>query len=66
MLLHGIPDADLRNNDDGTLEDPGHITGGELQRFDRVITDPPLSMNYSADAIPFSERFRYGYTPKKK
>lgn len=65
MLLHGIPDADLRNNDDGTLEDPAHIAGGELQRFDRVITNPPFSMNYSADAIPFSERFRYGYTPEK-
>jgi len=65
MLLHGIPDADLRNNDDGTLEDPAHITGGELQRFDRVITNPPFSMNYTADAIPFPERFRYGYTPEK-
>jgi type I restriction enzyme M protein len=65
MLLHGIPDADLRNNDDGTLEDPAHITGGELQRFDRVITNPPFSMNYSANAIPFPERFRYGYTPEK-
>lgn len=65
MLLHGIPDADLRNNDDGTLEDPAHITGGELQRFDRVITNPPFSMNYVADAIPFPERFRYGYTPEK-
>lgn len=65
MLLHGIPDADLRNNDDGTLEDPAHITGGELQRFDRVITNPPFSMNYSADAMPFPERFRYGYTPEK-
>lgn len=65
MLLHGIPDADLRNNDDGTLEDPAHITGGELQRFDRVITNPPFSMNYSADAIPFPERFRYGFTPEK-
>ncbi len=65
MLLHGIPDADLRNNDDGTLEDPAHITGGELQRFDRVITNPPFSMNYSAHAMPFPERFRYGYTPEK-
>jgi type I restriction enzyme M protein len=65
MLLHGIPDADLRNNDDGTLEDPAHVSGGELQRFDRVITNPPFSMNYSADGIPFPERFRHGYTPEK-
>jgi type I restriction enzyme M protein len=65
MLLHGIPDADLRNNDDGTLEDPAHISGGELQRFDRVITNPPFSMNYSRTDMKFPERFRYGYTPEK-
>lgn len=65
MLLHGIPDADLRNNDGGTLEDPAHVSGGELERFDRVITNPPFSMNYSAAGIPFPERFRYGYTPEK-
>lgn len=64
LLLHGIPDADLRNNNDGTLEDPAHIQGGELMRFDRVITNPPFSLNYSKDAIPFPERFRYGYTPE--
>ncbi|AEF43142.1 type I restriction-modification system subunit M [Hoyosella subflava] len=64
LLLHGIADADLRNNDDGTLEDPAHIQGGELMRFDRVITNPPFSLNYSKDAIPFPERFRYGYTPE--
>jgi type I restriction enzyme M protein len=65
MLLHGIPDADLLNNDDGTVEDPAHTSGGELQRFDRVITNPPFSLNYSKDAIPFPERFGYGFTPEK-
>ncbi|MGB3473679.1 MAG: class I SAM-dependent DNA methyltransferase [Mycobacterium sp.] len=64
LLLHGIPDADLRNNNDGTLEDPAHIHSGELMRFDRVITNPPFSLNYNKDAIPFPERFRYGYTPE--
>jgi type I restriction enzyme M protein len=64
LLLHGIPDADLLNNNDGTLEDPAHIQGGELMRFDRVITNPPFSLNYNKDAIPFPERFRYGYTPE--
>lgn len=65
MLLHGIADADLRNNDEGSLEDPAHVVSGELQRFDRVITNPPFSMNYVKDGIPFPERFRYGYTPEK-
>ncbi|MFV8246854.1 N-6 DNA methylase [Mycolicibacterium peregrinum] len=63
LLLHGIADADVRNNNDGTLEDPAHIQGGELTCFDRVITNPPFSLNYNKDAIPFPERFRYGYTP---
>ncbi len=62
MLLHGISDADLRNSDEGTLEDPAHTVGGELQRFDRVITNPPFSMNYSKADIKFPDRFRYGWT----
>lgn len=66
MLLHGIPDADLRNTNDGTLEDPAHIDGGELRRFDRVITNPPFSMNYTRAGMPFPERFRYGWAPEKK
>lgn len=64
MLLHGIPDADLRNNDDGTLEDPAHVDGGELRRFDRIITNPPFSMNYEKQGIKFADRFRYGWTPE--
>jgi type I restriction enzyme M protein len=64
MLLHAIPDADLQNNDKGTLEDPAHLEAGELMRFDRVITNPPFSMNYSKDGIPFSERFCYGWCPE--
>src|SRR4051812_42270239 len=65
MLLHGIPDADLRNNDDGTIEDPAHVSGGELMRFDRIITNPPFSMNYSRADMKFPERFEYGWTPEK-
>jgi len=64
MLLHGIPDADLRNNDKGTLEDPDHVESGELTRFDRVITNPPFSMNYTKGGIPFPERFHYGWCPE--
>jgi type I restriction enzyme M protein len=64
MLLHGIPDAELENNDDGTLEDPAHRESGELMRFDRVITNPPFSQNYSADGLPFLERFPYGLCPE--
>lgn len=64
MLLHGIPDADLQNNDNGTLEDPAHREGGELMRFDRVITNPPFSQNYSKEGLLFPERFPYGFCPE--
>ena len=62
MLLHGIRDADLRNND--TLTSPEHVGGGELRRFDRVITNPPFSQNYDKASLAHTERFRYGYTPE--
>jgi len=62
LLLHGIPDANIRNAD--TLAEPLHAEGGELMRFDRVITNPPFSLNYTKDGILFPERFRYGWCPE--
>ncbi len=62
MLLHGIRDADLKNND--TLTNPEHVRDGELMRFDRVITNPPFSQNYDKSQLKHAERFRYGYTPE--
>ena len=62
MLLHGIPDADMRNGD--TLAEPMHTEGGELMRFDRVLTNPPFSQNYTKAGIPFPERFRFGFCPE--
>ncbi len=69
MLLHGIPSADLRNED--TLGEPQHVEGGELMRFDRILTNPPFSIAYGPsdkesqkDWHPkFPERFRYGSVP---
>jgi type I restriction enzyme M protein len=62
MLLHGIPDADLQNED--TIGHPQHREGGELMRFDRVLTNPPFSQNYSREGMEFPERFRYGFAPE--
>ena len=62
MLLHGIRDADLANDD--TLTSPQHVSGGELKRFDRVITNPPFSQNYDKASLAHTERFRYGSTPE--
>ena len=61
LLLHGIPDADIRNGD--TLVDPKHIEDGRLMRFDRVIANPPFSQNYSKRGIQFGDRFRFGWCP---
>ncbi len=72
MLLHGISTADLRNED--TLAEPQHVEGGELMRFDRVLSNPPFSINWgTADTDrqgqPVfkpkfeTERFKYGKVP---
>ncbi len=61
MILHDILSADIQNSD--TLEDPLHTEGGEIMHFDRVIANPPFSLNYSKDKIKFPERFAYGFTP---
>jgi type I restriction enzyme M protein len=62
MLLHGIADADIQNED--TLAKPMHREGGELMRFDRVLTNPPFSQNYTRAGTEFQERFRYGWCPE--
>ncbi len=61
MLLHGITSADLRNED--TLTDPQHVDGGELMRFDRILTNPPFSIGFSP-SNQFPERFQYGQVPE--
>ncbi len=61
MLLHGISGADIQHED--TLLHPLHREGGELERFDRVIANPPFSQNYSRTNMEFPERFRWGWCP---
>lgn len=62
LLLHGIPDADIRNGD--TLAEPMHVSGGELERFDRVLSNPPFSLNYSREGMDRENRFRWGWAPE--
>jgi type I restriction enzyme M protein len=61
MLLHGVPGADILLQD--TLLHPQHKDGGELERFDRVIANPPFSQNYTRSNMEFPERFRWGWAP---
>ncbi|WP_206431580.1 type I restriction-modification system subunit M [Deinococcus psychrotolerans] len=63
LIMHGIHDADLRNED--TLAKPQHRDEkGQLLFFDRVIANPPFSLNYSRNDLEFTDRFEYGYTPE--
>ena len=55
MILHGIRDADIRNED--TIKNPEHIEDGKLMVFDRVIANPPFSQNYSKKEMKHPERF---------
>jgi type I restriction enzyme M protein len=61
MLLHGVPGADIQLQD--TLLHPMHREAGELERFDRVIANPPFSQNYTRSSMEFPERFRWGWCP---
>lgn len=62
MILHGITDADIEPED--TLLHPKHRDKGELMHFDRVITNPPFSQNYSKQDMEYPERFDYGFCPE--
>ncbi|MCK5217542.1 MAG: type I restriction-modification system subunit M [Methanosarcinales archaeon] len=62
MILHDISDADIQNAD--TLEDPQHTEAGEIMHFDRVIANPPFSLNYSKSKLKYHERFIYGDAPE--
>ena len=56
MLLHGIPDADIRQQD--TLREPQHKDEtNQLRRFDRVLANPPFSQNYIKKDMLFPGRF---------
>jgi len=64
MLLHGVTDARLEHGD--TLTEPKHVKSGELIRFNKILSNPPFSLNYDkTTAISrFGERYSYGHTPE--
>jgi type I restriction enzyme M protein len=61
MLLHGVTGSEIQLQD--TLLHPQHKDAGELERFDRVIANPPFSQNYTRSNMEFPERFRWGWCP---
>ena len=67
MLLYGLPDARIEKGD--TIRDPKLRDGGALMLFDRVIANPPFSLDEwgreVAESDPYG-RFRYGVPPRTK
>jgi len=61
MILHGIPDAYIENED--TIAIPKFVDNGYIRHFDRVIANPPFSQNYTRSNMQYPERFKYGFTP---
>ncbi|WP_413173787.1 N-6 DNA methylase [Anabaena azotica] len=64
LLLHGIFDCDIRLGD--TIRDPQLLKDRELMLFDRVIANPPFSLNNwgdQRDGFDPYYRFRYGVPP---
>lgn len=65
MLLHGIPEADIRQED--TIRRPQHKDEkGELMRYDRVLANPPFSQNYIKKDIDYPGRFAIWMPEKGK
>ena len=67
MLLHGLPDARIEKGD--TIRDPKLVDEGELLLYDRVIANPPFSLDEWGRAVAESDgygRFRFGLPPKTK
>lgn len=67
MLLHGLPDADIRKGD--TIREPQLLDAGRLMLFDRVVANPPFSLaewgHETAKTDPYG-RFAYGIPPRTK
>jgi type I restriction enzyme M protein len=67
LLLHSLPDARIEKGD--TIRDPRLRDGGELMLFDRVVANPPFSLDEwgreEAEHDAFG-RFRFGIPPKGK
>ena len=67
MLLHGLPDARIEKGD--TIRDPKLVGEGALLLYDRVIANPPFSLDEWGRDVAESDgygRFRFGVPPKTK
>jgi len=67
LLLHNLPGARIDKGD--TIRDPRLLEGGELMLFDRVVANPPFSLDDWGREVAERDgfgRFRFGIPPKTK
>ena len=67
MLLHGLPDARIEKGD--TIREPKLVEEAELLLYDRVIANPPFSLDEWGRDVAESDgygRFRFGVPPRTK
>jgi type I restriction enzyme M protein len=67
VLLHGLTDVRVEKGD--TIRDPKLVQDGALMTFDRVIANPPFSLDEWGRDEAIADgygRFRYGIPPKTK
>jgi len=67
LLLHGLADHRIEKGD--TIRDPKLVQDGGLLLYDRVIANPPFSLDeWGVDAAEADAhgRFRFGIPPKTK
>jgi len=65
LLLHGLPDARIEKGD--VIRDPKLAHGGELMLYDRVIANPPFSLDQWGVEVAKDDRharFDRGLPPK--
>lgn len=62
IILHNITRYTIEFGD--TLVEPLNVKEGQIVQFDRVIANPPFSLNYSIATMQHKERF-FGFTPEK-
>ena len=67
LLLHGFPDTNVRKGD--TIRDPKLLVEGQLMLFDRVIANPPFSLDQWGHEMAEQDgfgRFRHGIAPRTR
>lgn len=65
MILHDVKDFEIKHGN--TLEEPMfQDLGGKYRKFDKILANPPFSMNYKKENLTQTSRFKWGYAPESK